>query len=217
MAPKRRKSGTRTSDLTPLIQKYLPKPVNINYREKQYGAMDVKVLQEWLKFLSQFPAVVKQTVLAGALSQWAASNEKTWHLAGPERDDWSERTAKKIRAMRKDVCTCINRKPHSPKWFTDALEKLGIDIDGLDDGLDEASENENVDAAKAESKPQETEKATCTAQSVNPGLDLAQRVAETPRPAWTSHSEGPRCRLQQKTGGKFIYKFDEDCQAHSYG
>ena len=163
-------------------------------------------------FLTQLPAsvkYVKQKELAGALWDWAKDNEATWHLAG-EATDWSARTARKIRAMRKDVCLCITKNPQSPKWFTEELQKLQIDIKDIDVGYAEDDEIGNAAAIKlkAESKPQETEKAARTAQSVtaeeNEPVSLQTRArAETTAPS--------------DCGGKFIYKFDEDCQAHSYG
>ena len=210
MAPKRRKSGTLTSDLTPLIQKYLPKPVNINYREAQQGAMNKQTLTKWLEFLTQLPGVVNQKPLEGTLKQWAIHNESTWHLAG-EANDWSARTARKIRAMRKDVSNCINRKPHRPKWFTDELQRLQIDIKDIDVGDAEDDEIGDVASAiklKAESKPQETEKAARTAQSV---------TAEENEPVLLQTRARAETTAPSDCGGKFIYKVDEDCQAHSYG
>ena len=215
MSPKKHKpkSAMTSAQMMPLIKQYIQRAVEIEYRQSQQGAMNRVTLQNWLMFVTKLPAAVKQKELAGALSQWASLNEKTWHLAG-ETAEWAESTSRKIRAMRRDVAICVNKRTHRPKWFTDELVKLRIDMDEIDAAVDEADESDNVDEATAESKPQETEKAACTAQSVNSGMDLAQRGAEKRRSAKTSHSEGP---CSKPSGGKFIYKFDEDCQAHSYG
>ena len=207
--PKRSKSDIKSVDLKPVVQQYIVKAVTIDYRETQQGSTNRKTLTEWLEFLTQLPASVNQKPLAGALKHWAIHNESTWHLAG-EANDWSARTARKIRAMRKDVSNCINKKPHRPKWFTEELQRLQIDIKDIDVGNAEDDEIGNAAAIKlkAESKPQETEKAARTAQSVtaeeNEPVSLQTRArAETTAPS--------------DCGGKFIYKFDEDCQAHSYG
>ena len=209
-APKRSKSDIKAVDLNSVVQQYIVNAVNINYREAQQGAMNKQTLTKWLEFLAQLPGVVNQKPLEGTLKQWAIHNESTWHLAG-EANDWSARTARKIRAMRKDVSNCINKKPHRPKWFTEELQRLQIDIKDIDVGYAEDDEIGNVASAiklKAESKPQETEKAARTAQSVTaeenePVLSQTRARAETTAPS--------------DCGGKFIYKFDEDCQAHSYG
>ena len=85
---------------------------------------------------------------------------------------------------------------------------MGLDIDDVDNGLGESGAIENVDAAKAESKPQETEKAARTAQSVTAGED---------EPVLSQTSAGAETTAPSDCGGKFIYKIDEFCQAHSYG
>ena len=105
--------------------------------------------------------------------------------------------------MRKDVCTCIN-KPQRPRWFCKALETFGLDIDDVDNGLHQAGEIENVDAANAESQSQ----ASCTDQSVTAGED---------EPVLSQTRAGAETTAPSDCGGKFIYKIDEYCQAHSYG
>ena len=205
--PKRRpKSKVKPVDLEPVIQQYVVKAVTIDYRETQQGSTNRKTLIEWLEFLTQLPATVNQKPLAGALKHWAIHNESTWHLAG-DASDWSARTARKIRAMRKDVCLCITKNPQSPKWFAEELQRLQIDIKDIDVGHID-NEIGNVASAKAESKPQETEKAARTAQSV---------TAEENEPVLLQTRARAETTAPSDCGGKFIYKFDEDCQAHSYG
>ena len=199
-------SNITSADVKPLVQQHIKKAVDIDYRESQSGAMNRDTLLTWLEFLTQLPAWIKQTELASTLLEWANDNEQIWQLKG-EADDWSTKTAKKIRAMRGDVCRCINR-PQRPRWFLKELERLGIDINGIDNGDHQADEIENVDAANAESQPQETEKASCTAQSVTAGEDEPVLSQTRARAETTAPSD---------CGGKFIYKIDEDCQAHSYG
>ena len=169
--------------------------------------MNRETLKEWLMFLTQLPASVKQRELAVALWDLAHDNESTWHLAG-EKLDWSTQTAKKIRAMRKDVHYFTTTPHRRPKWFKFIVKKLGLDIDNVDNGLGESGAIENVDATKAESKPQDTEKAARTAQSV---------TAEENEPALFQTHARAETTAPSDCGGKFIYYFDEDCQAHSYG
>ena len=203
-APKRSKSDIKAVDLNSVVQQYIVNAVNINYREAQQGAMNKQTLTKWLEFLTQLPGGVNQKPLEGTLKHWAIHNESTWHLAG-EANDWSARTARKIRAMRKDVCLCITRNPQIPKWLTEELQKLQIDIKDIDDGHAEDDEIGNVASAKAESKPQ---KAARTAQSV---------TAEENEPVLLQTRARAETTAPSDCGGKFIYKFDEDCQAHSYG
>lgn len=182
--------------LMPLMKRHMQRPFDIAYREAQHGVMNRETLVEWLVMLMQLPAQVKQKNLAATLSEWASCNEATWHLAG-ETEAWSTSTAKKIRAMRKDVTTLISKTPKRAKWFTQAVERLGIDIDGVPADPDEADEID-VDEANAKSEPPETE-ATSTAQSAD------------------TKKEKPLHGMPAETTGKYIYRFDEDCQAHSYG
>ena len=195
-------SDTKAADVAPLIRQYVKKAVEIDYRERQNGAMNRDTLTEWLVFLTQLPASVKQKELAGALWDWAKDNEDIWQLKD-KASDWSTKTAKKIRAMRKDVCGCMSR-PQRPRWFLKELERLGIDINGIDNGDHQADEIENVDAANAESQSQ----ASCTDQSVTAGED---------EPVLSQTSAGAETTAPSDCGGKFIYKIDEFCQAHSYG
>ena len=196
-------SNITSADVKPLVQHHIKKAVDIDYRESQTGAINRDTLLTWLGFLTQLPACIKQTELASTLLEWANDNEQIWQLKG-EADDWSTKTAKKIRAMRRDVCRCINRDQKRPRWFLKELERLGIDINGIDNGDHQAGEIENVDAANAESQSQ----ASCTDQSVTAGED---------EPVLSQTSAGAETTAPSDCGGKFIYKIDEDCQAHSYG
>ena len=208
--PKKRFKGSDTTaaDVAPLLQQYIKKAVDLDYRERQTGAMKRDTLTEWLVFLTRLPASVRQKELVVALWDLANDNEDTWHLAG-EKLHWSTTTAKKIRAMRKDVYYYTRWPDRRPKWFCNALKKLGLDIDDVDNGLGESGAIENVDATKAESKPQDTEKAARTAQSV---------TAEKNEPVlFQTHLLRAETTAPSDCGGKFIYYFDEDCQAHSYG
>ena len=71
--PKKRFKGSDTTaaDVAPLLQQYVQKPVDLDYREQLTGAMKRDTLTEWLVFLTQLPASVKQKELAGALWNWA--------------------------------------------------------------------------------------------------------------------------------------------------
>ena len=95
-------SNITSADVKPLVQHHIKKAVDIDYRENQSGAMNRDTLITWLVFVTQLPASVKQKELVVALWDLANDNEDTWHLAG-EKLHWSTTTAKKIRAMRKDV------------------------------------------------------------------------------------------------------------------
>ena len=111
-----------------IMKKELQTPVLISYRESLQGARNTEQLSKYRSLIQSVPDVALKTLVEWLITV-AKDKEDQWHLAA-DVDSWALQTAKRLKAMKRDVAQAILKARGSgkcpPQWLQPFLDSEGI-------------------------------------------------------------------------------------------
>ena len=199
--PKKRSRCSDEHGLYVILEAHLDSP-QVHYREQLEGTVDFAMLLKYKKLLLALrkgaapSGAIVQSACANALKKLFDDRKGAWHLIGREAAQVATSTAKKLRAMSRDVQQSLLKakaKGRYPAWLISVLQ-LPHDVIAEPDDQEHAPAQEQAPAA---------EHAPPGASSSCSGP--AERVSSSQAPEGIYFSQKKRLAYKVLQDGKIIW------------